>query len=223
MEAIGMLPAKIVKDEPEINARLRELFDATPQDFVPIIGAAVTARNDAVDDDPLNAGGTLSYIFGTRGVRGVFRVKGYVIDRKDNIESVYSVAKGNKIIFQNADAACDENHDPNAISGKGPAAVRMIDRAQRNLFPEIEERERKEFEERVKRETAAPWFLCVSNKDGVVRAEISCPRQIADDQFHGFIERIFLVHGDEWQRLSGALRNDGDTTPQEFEPVVIRK
>ena len=123
--------------------------------------AVLMARNEAVSVDPMNARGQLMYIRGTREIRSVFMRKGWTIDRTGNIEATCSAERGIKVIYQNSDSAADPKREPRAISGKGPAAVRMVEEGQM-YFPEWEERRQRQREETRKLETAAAWFFCAS-------------------------------------------------------------
>jgi hypothetical protein len=49
----------------------------------------------------------------------------------------YDPTTGMKIVFQNADSACEDHRNPKAISGKGPAATKAVDLGQHNLFSRI--------------------------------------------------------------------------------------
>ena len=82
---------------------------------------------------PLNAAGQLSYIYGTGALRDTLRAKGWQIDRTGNIESTYDPKTGIKIVFQNADSACEDGRDPKAISDKGPAAIKAVEAANPDL------------------------------------------------------------------------------------------
>ncbi len=69
--------SKIYSDEWSVTSRLREVFDATRQDFIPIIEEIVGAMADAVDDDPSFTAGMFGHIHGVRNTRGMFRQKGW--------------------------------------------------------------------------------------------------------------------------------------------------
>ena len=117
-----MAVVKIVSEDWEIESRLRDEFDASKEEIIEIVRAAVGARRDAIDDDPVNAPGLLSYIFGTRAIRTIFRSKGWKISRLDNIEATYDPVRRAKIVFQNADHAAELQRKPKAVSDKGPTA-----------------------------------------------------------------------------------------------------
>jgi hypothetical protein len=208
----------ILDQEEEIDARLLRVFAATRDDLLGVVWAAVGARNDSVPDDPINAGGLFAYILGTRGVRVLFRSKGWVIDRTDNIESVIHPDTGMRVIYQNTDTASQPSQSPKSISGKGSASERMVE--QTYLFPDMERARLAKLELDKKRENATVWFLCVAVDEAGVWAEISRPRTIENNQFGEWIERIFLIQGGDL----GAPQVAGDDMPeQEYEIVVSRK
>jgi hypothetical protein len=181
---------KILQQDWEIDSRLFNLLAVTRSEFFRIVFAAVSARADFQPHQPANAAGLLSYIHGTGALRDVFCPKGWELNRSGNIESVYNSASGIKIIFQNVDIACDPDHDPQAISGKGPAARKAVELGQEEMFPELEDMpERKEA-------NAFVWYFCVNAVEAT--AELSRPKSIVDRQFKGFHERIFIVRPGEW-------------------------
>jgi hypothetical protein len=210
----------ILNEEPDIDARLFDVFGTTRDDLLAIVWAAVGAKNDSVPDDPINAGGLFAYIFGTRGVRVLFRAKGWVIDRTDNIESVIHPDTGVRVIYQNTDTAAELFHSPKAISSKGSASERMVEMAY--LFPEWERERLEKLELAKKRENATVWFLCVAVTDAGVWAEISRPRAIENNQFGEWIERIFLIQGGGGAQPQPKFGDD-NLPEQEFEINVSRK
>ena len=213
-----MAVVKIVSEDWEIESRLRDEFDASKEEVIEIVRAAVGARRDAIDDDPVNAPGLLSYIFGTRAIRTIFRSKGWKISRLDNIEATYDPVRRAKIVFQNADHAADLQRKPKAVSDKGPTAERAVKNGQMALFPDMQ----KEQEEAEIAATAAVWYLFVSADGDDVRAELSCPDVIEGGQFKDFHERIFILQPGEWSRLE-VVDDGASAAEQEFEINVTRK
>jgi len=206
---------RIIKEDSDVNSRLAQ-FDATKNELHKIVHAVVAARNDAVFSDPINAAGMLGYIYGTRTLREIFMAKGWQIDRAENIESVCSPDKSIKIIYQNVDSAANPFRDPKAISGKGPAAARMLSLATPYLFPEWEK-------ERKSLINSSVWFFCVSVDEDDVRAELSCPISIEGGQFGPFFERIFIVESGEWGTINLSKGDLTDLEDQDFEVNVTRK
>lgn len=216
-----MEPAIIIRDEDEVDAHLMEVFGITRKDCFQVVHAVADARNDAIDDDPITAAGQFAYIYGTRFVRRVFRARGWLKDRTDNIESTIRPDGGVKIIYQSTDTACDPLKEPKAISDKGPASERAIENGTSFLFPEWEMEERRKREEARRKANATVWLFCVSVDGERVRAEISRPNSV-DGKDYSFAERIFIVNDDDWGDNT-ALDFDDGFVPQDFEPNVTRK
>nr|AWM02470.1 hypothetical protein CIT40_22185 [Bradyrhizobium amphicarpaeae] len=212
-----MLADRVVSQDYEVELRLNQ-FGLTASELISVVHQAVAARAGFVLNHPLNAAGQLSYIYGTGAVRDTLRVKGWEIDRTGNIESTYNPTTGMKIVFQNADSACDDGRDPKAISDKGPAASKAVTLGQYSLFPEYE----KEDEEQRKKENAALWYLFVYVNGDDVRAELSFPKRIEDGQFKGFNERIYIIKPGEWASMMPKV-DDGELPAQDFEINVTRK
>lgn len=213
------MPAdRIVARDYEVASRLDEL-GLTAAELIGVVQQAVAARADAVLNHPLNAPGQLSYIYGTGALRDTLRAKGWQIDRTDNIEATFDPRTGMKIVFQNADSACDDDRDPKAISDKGPAASRAVDVGQGNLFPQfdVEDREKRQ------RENAELWYLFVHINGDDVRAELSFPKRIEDKQFKGFNERIYIIQSGEWANIMPAVNDVDDGPALDFEINVTRK
>jgi len=202
-----------VTDERDVTTRLHELFDISLDDAINIALAAAAAKADAVDDDPLTAPGTLAYIYGTRATRRTFRARGWQIDRKGGVESVVNLERGLKLVFQNADLAASEHQEPKAVSDKGTASETAVRLAQGWLFPEMERKE-------VGLEMAHLWYLFVSIDGSDIRAELSRPQAIADKQFAGFHERIFILKRGDLDKLIVGFEDDGTVDVPE---VIVSK
>lgn len=212
-----MAADRIFAQDYEAASRLDQLGLSMPE-LIGVVHQAVAAKANFVLNHPLNAAGQFSYIFGTGALRDALRPKGWQIDRTGNVEATYDPESGIKIVFQNADSACEDDRDPKAISDKGPAAVRAVDVGQAYLFPEydIEEKEKR------KRENASLWYLFVHINGDDVRAELSFPKRIEDGQFKGFNERIYIIKPGEWASMMPKV-DDGEPPAQDFEINVTRK
>lgn len=206
----------VIAEEFEILPRLEQL-GTTKAPLMEVIRAAVGGRRNATSYHPLSAGGLLSWIEGTAHLRRVFLPLGWEICRRDNIESIYNSKTGIKIVFQNADRAGDPLYDPIATSRKGAGSARAVELGQYELFPEDKERREKEVAEL----TAATWMLFVHADGDDVRAELSCPIAINDEQFDGFHERILLVQKGEWDGPDPLTYDD--EPPADYEVNVSRK
>jgi hypothetical protein len=212
-----MAADRIVAQDYEVASRLDQL-GLTASELIGVVHQAVAAKAAFVLNQPLNAAGQLSYIYGTGALRDVLRPKGWVIDRTGNIEATFDPKTGIKIVFQNADSACDDDRDPKAISDKGPAAVSAVDLGQHNLFPEYEA----EDQAKRKKANAALWYFFVFINGDDVRAELSFPKHIEDGQFKGFNERIYIIKAGEWAAMMPKI-DDIEGPAQDFEINVTRK
>jgi hypothetical protein len=212
-----MAADRIVARDYEVASRLDQL-GLTASELIGVVHQAVAAKAAFVLNHPLNAAGQLSYIYGTGALRDALRVKGWEIDRTGNIEATIDPESGMKIVFQNADSACDDGRDPKAISDKGPAASKAVDQGQHSLFPEYDV----EDEEKRKKENAALWYLFVYINGEDVRAELSFPKRIEDGQFKGFNERIYIIKVGEWASMTPKV-DDTEAPAQDFEVNVTRK
>lgn len=217
------LPVTIIRDEVDVERKLLDQFGTTRPDWIGVVHATVLARNDTTLFDPSNAAGQFAYIYGTRATRSLLVPKGYEISRQDNVEATYSPERHLKVIYQNVDCAAEAGRSPKAISGKGPASGRMIEQSTYSLFPEFEEAERKAISDRMKLEAAATWYLNVSADGDDVRAELSRPYPIVDQQFNGFVERIFILKPGDWSEFASLDFDEGSGGGQDFEISVTRK
>lgn len=179
-----------------------------------VVRAAVGGRRTSTPYYPLSAGGLLSWIEGTAHIRRVFVPLGWEICRRDNIESIFHPEYGIKVVFQNAERAGDPLFDPIAVSRKGAGSARAIELGQGELWPELREKE-------VAEVTAPTWVLFVFAVGDDVRAELSFPIAINDDQFDGFHERILLVQKGDWDSTEPFI--DEDEPPAEYDVTVSRK
>jgi hypothetical protein len=209
---------RIYKDEWEVDARLAETFGVSRDELIQVVREVVGARADAVDNDPISAAGLFAYIHGTRNVRALFRSRGWLNEAVDNIPLVKHPARPLMVSYQSVDLACSDFHTPQAISGKGAGAERVIDEAQGWLFSPAELPPATAPDTPINR---GLWHFCVSVIEDDVRAELSLSSGISGGNFKGFLERIFIVGKGEWDSLRLMEREDGEAV--EFEPVVRRK
>lgn len=207
---------RIFAEDDEIALRLVEHFGVLKEELIQVVLAAVTARRDCTDDDPINAPGTFSYHLGTRAMRVLFRSKRWERHRPNGIESVLNPETGQQIVFQNVDLAAERTRDPQALSPKESGSKEFIEAGQGDLF-------------RVLADDIEPiptvgevWYLCVSCDEVTgVRAELSRPFPVINRKFAKFHERIFIVRKGE---LDGpVLDNDIDMPQQDYDIRISRK
>lgn len=202
----------LAKDH-EIVPRLSQLGLRRDR-LLEVVRAAVGGRRNATGFHPLSAGGLLSWIEGTGQLRRVFLPHGWQACRRDNIESIFNPELGIKVVYQNADRAGDPLHEPVATSKKGAGSARAIELGQYELWPDVRAKE-------VAEVTATTWVLFVYADGDDVRAELSCPMAINEEQFDGFHERILLVGKGGWD--AAVPLTDGDEPPAEYEVPVSRR
>ena len=217
-----MRNTRVYTEEPEVGKRLHDLFGTTLEELVDVLKRVAAARADHTDDDPLGTPGLLSYIHGTRNVRGLYRAKGWLRYRQENVEGVKHPTGDRVIVYQNVDLAASKMHAPRAISGKGPGTDRAIDAAQGRLFSEEMEEELKRLNGvRLSSSGEGIWFLCASFSDGSVAAELSLPAPLSGNNFGDFLERIFIIRDTDWPVVS--LGADIASDAVELQPMVTRK
>jgi hypothetical protein len=216
-----VLKTKIVTEPQDVDARLAA-FGVRRQDLLQIPLLALGARNDSVPFDPRTAKGQFSYIYGVRAMRQVFVPAGYEVVSRQNIESVYHPSAGRKIMFQTVDCACLESQIPEAISEIGTGKETVIQKSSGYLFEEMQQ------EDELRRKTlsdfdrAEAWYLCTAFVNETVTCELSRPEGVIDKQFSGFIERIFILSGDD-AGMSKLINLDDDTPPLEIKPQISKR
>ncbi len=196
----------------DIDSRLTAL--GVDRDFVIRVATqAAMARNESVSIDPCNAAGQLAYISGVREIRQSLLQIGWEIDRTDNIEGTINPVTGVKILYQNVDQACAPR-EPKAISAKGTAVERMV-----NKTPFLFDYMQDEF---LQQTNVGAWFLCVSvNGDDKIRAELSRPLTIENNQFGVFAERIFVLNDDLFNNIEHDDKHDSPSDT--YEVNISRK
>ena len=203
----------VLAEDHEVVPRLAQLGLRRDM-LLDVVRAAVGGRRSSTPFHPISAGGLMSWIEGTAHMRRVFVPQGWEICRRDNIESVFHPEYGIKVVFHNAERAGDPLFDPVAVSRKGAGSARAIELGQYELWPEVREKE-------VAEVTAPTWILFVFAEGDDVRAELSCPMAINEDQFDGFHERILLL--EKGGRESTEPFIDEDEPPAEYDVMVSRK
>lgn len=200
-----MITQNVLPSDIGVKARLAE-FGLDSADLIDIAISAVSARYDSVERlDPPGAGGTFSYIYGTRTLRRALLSKqsGWELDTEGQIAGVINPELGVKFVFQNTDTACCLDITPRAISGKGPAASKQVsDGLQKDLFPD-------HFDDLPSTQSGqyTLWFLCVALEDDEPVVELYCPQAIQDGQFYGVVERIFVVKSGDLQPGPGSYES----------------
>jgi hypothetical protein len=195
-----------------------------------IARAASAGRASALDIDVAFAPGMLSHIQGNRQIRRELLPRGWRIGRLNNVESVVNDELGIQIVFQNVDRACDDSHSPQAISGKGAGARRLV---QAGLQAELFEQPALALTTSVPSTrhmsklgvTPTVWLFCVSDDGTRLRAELSKPDNFEGNQLGKFSKRIFILDeesGDRKEAKIGPSDND-DGSVLDVDVKVVRK
>jgi len=175
-------------------------FGLVRAQILAIRDAARGATEDASPLMPLNAPGTLGYIYGVEALRGNVLNDEWVIDRTLGVEAVINHSIGVRIGFQNVDVACDPVMPPMPRSEKGSGTARLCRLSLFDYYGVVLETDA----DRLPREDVEDphgnqvitYFVMVG-EDGSV--ELSCP-VIAAKKYSDFLERIFIERpADDWE------------------------
>lgn len=172
----------VVDTEYDVEDRLAT-FGLIRDQFLAIGAVAVGRARDASPLMPVNAPGTLGYIYGVKELREQLLDGFWSVDRTCGIESVINRTLGIRIGFQNVDRACDPVFMPIPRSLKGSAAEGM---SGPNLF-EYSEVEAGPLTGVLS--DGIPTYYVMVGEDGSV--ELSHP-VIQNGSFKHFHERIFI-------------------------------
>lgn len=204
-----------------IDAERRLLdFELTMGQILPIGDAAKRASSDASPLMPLNAPGTLAYIYGVEALRGNILSEDWVVDRTLGVEAVINYRLGIRIGFQNVDRACDPVLPPMPRSDKGSGTARLCRLPLFDHYGVILETDADRLpSEEIKDplgDQIVTYFVMVG-EDGSV--ELSCP-VISAKRYSDFVERIFVHRpSEDWE-----ARIEADVGPaDDFDVPVIFK
>jgi hypothetical protein len=179
----------IVQGEPNVASRLSD-FGIVPEQLLSVGTIARTWADDASPLMPINAPGTLAYIYGVGELRAQLLDGFWIVDRTCGIEAVINHDRRMRIAFQNVDRACDPVFAPNPRSAKGTAAENLCGP---NLF-EYSGVEAGPLTG--VREDGVPTYYLMVGEDGSV--ELSHP-VISNGSYAHFHERIFISAPDnDW-------------------------
>lgn len=189
-----MRKAIVVKEPIDVQQELSAL-NMTIEVAQKVAKVASAARASALEIDVSFTPGMFSHIYGNRQLRLELLPLGWRSGRFNNVESVINDELGIQIVFQNVDIACEIDHSPQAISGKGSGARQLV---QDGLQGELWE---KPFSAPADGSlvgsrrgiTPVVWMFCVSDDGRRLRAEISKPDTFEGDQFEEFSRRIFVL------------------------------
>ncbi len=114
----------IVQGDANMSNRLSD-FGIVPEQLLSIGRVARMWADDASPLMPVNAPGTLAYIYGVQELRQQLLDGNWIADRTCGIEAVINRDRRMRIAFQNVDRACDPIFSPNPRSAKGSAAENL--------------------------------------------------------------------------------------------------
>jgi len=198
----------IVQGERAVADRLSD-FGLVPEQILAVGAVARTWADDASALMPINAPGTLAYIYGVQELRQQVIDGVWAADRTCGIEAVVNRDRKVRIGFQNVDRACDSDFPPNPRSAKGSASESLcgptlFEHAGIDAGPLTG----------VKSDGIPTYYVMVG-EDGSV--ELSHP-VIANGSYKQFHERIFIVapSGDWSDEINP------DTSPLNDFDIVVR-
>jgi hypothetical protein len=187
---------------------------------------ASAGRASALDIDVAFAPGMFSHIYGHRQLRRELLPRGWRLGRQNNVESVVNDELGIQIVFQNVDMACDLGQSPQAISGKGAGARKLVqDGLQGELWdkPTIGTNSGQS----ISRYGVTPsvWMFCVSDDGNRLRAELSKPENFEGNQFGRFSKRIFVLDEESGDRSENLVlpSSDDSNIGVDVEVEVVRR
>lgn len=174
----------------EVDQRLAD-WGLVRQQFTAIARTAKSWADDASPLMPLNAPGTLAYIFGVAELRRQLVDDAWRVERKGGIEVVLNAHANLRIGFHNVDAACDAKFPPQPRSAKGTASENLCGPTLFQHFG-VEPGPLTGVNE-----DGVPTYYVMVGEDGSV--ELSNP-VIKDGTYKHFNERIFIYKpAEDWE------------------------
>lgn len=189
---MALFRTAVLEETDVAEQRLRD-WGLTRAQFIAVARAARTWAEDAGPLMPVNAPGTLAYIFGVNELRAQLIDEEWRVDRTGGVEAVVNKSIGLRVGFQNVDRACDPVMPPHPRSAKGSSSEMLsgptlfeyygVEPGPMQFAPA----------------DGIPTYYAMVGEDGSV--ELSHP-QIIDGAYHHFNERIFIY------RPAGTFEND---------------
>ncbi|MFK5977766.1 MAG: hypothetical protein QM488_02635 [Rhizobiaceae bacterium] len=180
----------IVSGEIDVEGRLADL-ELTTDQIISIGRVARSRHDDASPLMPMNAPGSLAYIYGVEEMRNQIIDADWVADREMGVEAVVNRRLGVRIAYQNVDKACSLHWKPHPRSAKGTGSENLcgptlFEHAGVDPGPLTN----------IKRDALATYYVMVA-EDGSI--ELSRPI-IQNKTFYDFHERIFVNNlSDPWE------------------------
>lgn len=221
------MPARLIFNPIEVLNRLND-FDFSTEELLEVVGAMVAARNSCTENHPASAPGWYSWSEGGRRLREIGLMKAdWFRDETNGVPAIINRKFGIKIAVCNTDdGTCRNEKDrvPQNRTKKGPATDRIAEENRQMILPGLEVAVSNVVPISAPRDAAGitVYYLCVYHEGDDVRAELSCPSETEGGYFSDFVERIFLIGGEDDDDGGVSRKNDvpGD---DEFDIPVIRK
>lgn len=200
----------IVSGSLDVASRLAD-FDLVVDQILSIGRVARSRHDDASPLMPMNAPGSLAYIYGVEEMRNQIIGRDWFLDRELGVEAVVNHHLGVRLAYQNVDKACSLHWKPHPRSAKGIGSENLcsqtlFEHAGVDPGPLTN----------VKMDGLKTYYVMVA-EDGSI--ELSRPI-IQNKTFHDFHERIFV--NDLREPWEDAI--DADTGPvDDFEIEVFLK
>lgn len=172
----------IINSEVEVERRLADLSLTVEQ--IRAVGQVARSRHDDASPlMPMNAPGSLAYIYGVEEMRHQIINEDWKPDRKLGVEAVVNSTLGLRIAYQNVDKACSLYLKPHPRSAKGTGSENLcgpslFEHAGVDAGPLTN----------IRSDGLATYYIMVAEDGGI---EFSCPI-IGNKTFVDFHERIFI-------------------------------
>jgi hypothetical protein len=208
--------AALIHDQPrEIDRRLAQYFNSTRNQWIEVVKAMVAGRGGCTSNNSKSAPGYYSWDNGILRMRHIFGKEGWVNGCDDGVETIENQELKKRITVMNTDhGTANKFRSPRNRTPKGPANEKLAD-----LNDQFEMFKRREIS-KAPQDHLPIWYLCTFDNGSDVRAELSRPTKFLSNHFVKYDERIFIIQGDEWQKI--ALSSSADSG-QGYEINVRRK
>lgn len=204
------LVQRVLKDEPAVNQRLREL-GLSKDGLLLVRTQAMAAGADATPDHPANAAGLLAYIQGVASLRRTFVGQDWRSERIENMEFIRNDELNMRVGFSNVKVAANDQVNPQARSPKGAGAARVCPHTM-DLFQSNLEVNPFSYDEVI------TYFLMVDTNGA---AELTRPT-VESSNYREYLERIYLSDGSDFDGDS-LIDDQGDDIADDFDPIVARR
>lgn len=207
----------VIHDQPrEIDRRLAQYFNSTREQWIDVVRAMVAGRGACTANNSKSAPGYYAWDNGIYRMRHIFGKEGWKNGCEGGIETiVHDELKKQITVMNTDDGTCDKTSSPRNRTPKGGAAEKLADLND-------------QFEMFKRHEVVSPpqdhlpiWYLCTFDDGKTVRAELSRPVKFFSNYFVKFEERIFIIQGDEWQKI--AITTPADDAGAGYQIDVRRK